>query len=360
MKKPQKRPRLKSVNQLYYGDEPIFSPQLVPHSNLEIITALSYYNVQFSQDDAKIEVLKFAEQNYPKDIVKQIDKLKWVCNLGALCRMQSRGCIFPEQNLIHNKISKILKENVDSEEDSVIIEKIRKPRKPPSADSIYYSNIIIDYIEDEALRRTFIKPSNLKKYLDLNKIPDNMYKDIANQIAFHSKEIEDAYLKSDSQLVEGYASFCKKDIKRYYELYKFFIDGMKEFVPVKKQRKKKIVPKSKKVEKVKYLKQCDELGLKSISPEEILGKQFAVLYNTRYKTVSILKGKSFDIRGTTIYGFDEENSVKKTLRKPNEMLKSLLTQKTMDGIMNAFNGIATKQQVPVGSLNENTLILKVI
>jgi hypothetical protein len=68
----------------------------------------------------------------------------------------------------------------------------------------------------------------------------------------------------------------------------------------------------------------------------------------------------FDIRGSTIYNLDEENCFKKVLRKPDEMLKKLLTAVNINGILNVFNEIGTKVSTPVGSLNENILIWRIL
>lgn len=356
--KTGKKQRIKNLNQLYYGDEPIFSPSIEPHSSIEIISALSFYNIQLSQDDAKNELLKYAEQHYPNDIVKQLEKLKWVCNVGAMCRMYSRGCVFKDSNIIHHKIMKLLENVPDTTIKKEEIKKISAPKIVDDNKQKYYASIIITYIEDEALRRTFVKPSNLQKFLDLNQVPISFYKQIGELVVEHSCELNSAIDKTDQQLVEAYSNYGKKDLRLYKELYDYFIN----FLLQKRERKKrkiKPIDINKKISKVQYLKECSELGIKSIEPKEILDKQFVILYNTRYKTLSILFGK-FDIRGTTIYGLDETKCVKKTLRKPEEFLKELLTIKTIDGTMKLFNSLKTKEQVPVGTINNNTLILKVL
>jgi hypothetical protein len=355
-----KRKRFKDLGEVFYGFEPEFKPSLVPHSNIEIISALSYYNVQLSQDDAKLELIKYAKQFYNEDIIKQLEKLKWVCNVGALCRMQSRGCVFGDESIIHNKILKLLSDQLDKGESVVIINNIKKP-KPPKPDNVmYYGNIILNYIEDQALARTFIKPSNLEKYLNNNKVPVRCYKDISVYISKFMKEVSSAYENKDAQITEGYSSYGKKELRLYVELYNFFVDGLLNLVPKneKKPRKKKPIDMDKKLSKVKYCEIHEQYT--SINPKEILGKSVAVIYNIRYKTLSILvSDEKFDIRGSTIYNLNDTKCMKKILRKPEQVLKYVLTNSNINDTIKMLENLTTKLTSPVGSLNENTLILKV-
>ncbi len=340
--------RYKDSNQLFYGDEPVFVPKLEPHSNVEIITALSYYNVQFNQDDAKVELLKHAEQFYSKEIVQQLEKVKWVGHVGALCRMQSRGCIFPDPNTIHLKIVELL----DSKTRQISAPKIKPPRQPKPNKHLVYARILIDYIEEESIKRSFVKPTSLKKFLHNNRIPDKSFKHISKILVDHSKDVRTG---------DGYTTYTKKDLQKYIELYDCFINGLIELAPKssRKPRQKKPVDIVKKLSKVKY---CKEFGnYTSLEPKDILGKNCVLLYSTRYKTFSILQSKNgFDIKGTTIYGLDVDKCFKKVLRKPDEMIQKLLTPVTVNGILNVFNEIATKVSIPVGSLNEKILIMRVL
>lgn len=364
MKKPRKR--IANTNQLFYGDEPIFNPQLEPHSNIEIISALSYYNVQLSRDDAKNEVMKYAEQYYTKDIVKHLDKIQWVCNVGALCRMQSRGCIFQDELIIHKKIMQLLDNNIDKPVENDIIKSIKKQAKKKIDTNIdmTYSKFIIDYIEDEALRRTFIKPSNLQKFLDNNKVPTKSYKEIAKIISNYMQEVSSAYNKTDAAIVEGYSTYGKKELRLYLELYNFFVDGLVNLIPkkVRKPRAKKPVDIGKKMANVKYLPYDNtEIMLTGLKPEEILGKSHVLIYNTRYKTMAILvaNSKKFDIIGSTIRNLDEEKCRKKILRKPKNMAEDIYNIDTVAGIGKYMDGLSTNWSGAVGALNINSLILRV-
>lgn len=354
--------RYKDLGQVFYGNEPEFKPSLVPHSNIEIISALSYYNVQLSQDEAKLEVIKYAQQFYDESVIKQLEKLKWVCNVGALCRMHSRGCVFADESLIHNKILKLLHEQIDKSANIDIIKTIKKP-KPPKPDKVmYYGNIILNYIEDQALARTFIKPTNLQKYLDNNKVPVKCYKDISDYISILRKEVKSAYENKDIQIAEGYSTYGKKELRLYVELYNFFVDGLLNLIPKKerKPRKKKPIDIDKKVSKVKFCQSFDTII--GIHPREIIGKNGVVIYNIRYKTLSVLVSNDdkFDIRGSTIYNLNESKCIKKILRKPELVLNNVLTNQSIHDILKMLEKLSTKPTIPVGSLNENSLILKVL
>jgi len=66
----------------------------------------------------------------------------------------------------------------------------------------------------------------------------------------------------------------------------------------------------------------------------------------------------FAVKGTSIVGFDEKKSYTKKLRKPKDVLKSMLGG--IRQINNALNSLKTKQAKANGRLNENTIILQAL
>ena len=128
---------------------------------------------------------------------------------------------------------------------------------------------------------------------------------------------------------------------------------------IRKPRKKKIIPHSKLVEKLNYLKQDDNIGMVSINPESIIGANSLIIYNTKTRKVGIFYANEngLTVKGTTIGNFDEATSVMKTLRKPNEQLPDLITG-TKKKIEKAFENVRSVKTSLKGRMSSDILILK--
>ena len=119
------------------------------------------------------------------------------------------------------------------------------------------------------------------------------------------------------------------DFKRHLT----FLDAMQTAIDqyrnvkkaTKKARVKRAPTKEKIVSKLKYMKEEKILKLVSINPVDIIGAQELWTYNTKTrKLFRYIADSTFgplNIKGTSIIGFNEANSVGKTLRKPEEKLK---------------------------------------
>ena len=169
----------------------------------------------------------------------------------------------------------------------------------------------------------------------------------------------------DPDLKEGYAHLSKTDIKRILEFYNNLLDDMNSYMNLKKvsrkTRSKKAPTKGKQVAKLKYKAEDKDLKLVSIRPEDIIGAETLWLYNTKlrklYKVVADPNMKQLAVKGTTIIGYDEANSVGKNIRKPEEKLKEfnkagkVALRKFLDEIK------AVEVKFP-GRTNEHTILLK--
>ena len=129
----------------------------------------------------------------------------------------------------------------------------------------------------------------------------------------------------------------------------------------KKPRAKKAVPAEKIIGKLKFMKTNEPLKLVSINPVDIIGAGELWVYNTKSRKLGKYVAAEFNtlgVKGTSITGFDENKSICKTLRKPEEKLKEfkasgkIALRKFLDDI----NATDTKM---TGRLNEEIILLKV-
>ena len=138
------------------------------------------------------------------------------------------------------------------------------------------------------------------------------------------------------QLDESFNVFTKAEIQSRYKAYKMICDACDMMIDNAKLtlKTRKVKPKSaeKLVTKIKYKQSDEKLALVSINPIDIIKANELWVYNTktrkigRYITSSIdpLKqkrdGTGLEVKGTTIVRYSEEESVCKTLRKPEDQL----------------------------------------
>ena len=194
--------------------------------------------------------------------------------------------------------------------------------------------------------------------------------------AAHARIIKDFYArdlaeltelasgKADEQLREGYSHRSRKQIKNFITFLQEIEAAckmlMEEAKVNKKPRAKKAVPAEKVVAKLKYMKMFVPLKLVSINPTDILGSKELWVYNTKTRKLGKYIAKEYHelgVKGTSLTGFDENTSICKTIRKPEEKLKELKAagKVALRKFLDEINATDTKMN---GRLNEETILLK--
>jgi hypothetical protein len=186
---------------------------------------------------------------------------------------------------------------------------------------------------------------------------------------FYSKnlaELEEASQpKCDEQLKEGYSHLSKKNLKDIITFYQEIMSAcemlMQEAKVNRAPRKTKAVSKDKLVAKLKYLKSNEPLKLVSINPTEIIGSKELWVFNIKTRKLGkyiAAEYQDLGIKGTSITGFDENTSIQKTIRKPEEKLKEFKSagKVALRKFLDDINATDTKMN---GRINEETILLKV-
>lgn len=175
------------------------------------------------------------------------------------------------------------------------------------------------------------------------------------------KELEEAIEGSDKQLTEGYSYMSKRELKKFATFMQSIVDDCQQAVQTAKAsrapRKLKVASPTKVVSKMKYMKDFDEMGLKSVKPETILAAAELWVYNTKYRKVQVYKADSgtLSVKGTTVIGFSVKESLSMTLRKPEEFFKGLAMGKR--ALNAALKKLTTKPTTPNGRINEECILL---
>ena len=178
-------------------------------------------------------------------------------------------------------------------------------------------------------------------------------------------ELEEALTGECEQLKEGYSHLSKTELKRFAEFMRSIVDDLERWVgnqkATRKPRKTKAKPVTKVVEKVKYAKTNSEYKLQSVDPTKIVGAQQLWVFNTKYRTLGVYNATGRDgltVKGTTLQGFDPDTSVKKKLRKPEEVLQRCLTGGKIV-LRKLLDEVNAKDSALNGRLNEETILLRV-
>jgi hypothetical protein len=187
--------------------------------------------------------------------------------------------------------------------------------------------------------------------------------------AFYAKDLAEleelASGNADEQLKEGYSHRSKKQVKNLIAFYQEIMsacDMLAQEAKVNRApRKTKAVPKEKLVAKLKYMKTNEPLKLVSVNPTDIIGCGELWIFNTKTRKLGKYVAAEFQtlgVKGTTITGFNENTSVQKTLRKPEEKLKEFKAagKVQLRKFLDDINATDTKMN---GRINEETILLKV-
>ena len=179
-------------------------------------------------------------------------------------------------------------------------------------------------------------------------------------------DYSDAYNKTCEQAVEGYSHIPRKELKRRINVCNTMLADLNKLKAAasatRKTRVKKPRSADKQVARVKYCKESTEHKLVSQHPVVIVGAMRVFTFNIKTRVVTEYMCQSangFEVKGTTIVGFDPETSRQTRLRKPDEFLP-IIQGKTPKQIDNAFQSLSTKINVPNGRLNDDTIIVRAL
>ena len=186
---------------------------------------------------------------------------------------------------------------------------------------------------------------------------------------FYSKDLAEleelAGGSADEQLKEGYSHRSRKQIKNLIAFYQEIMAACTMLAQEAKvnraPRAKKAVPAEKIVAKLKYKKTDEPLKLVSINPADIIGTSELWIFNTKTRKLGKYVAAEYltlSVKGTSIVGFNENTSVQKTIRKPEEKLKEFKAagKVQLRKFLEDINATDTKMN---GRINEETILLKV-
>lgn len=176
------------------------------------------------------------------------------------------------------------------------------------------------------------------------------------------------------QLKEGYAHRDKKYMATWLKALEKIMQACDMIIEsakaTRRPRKAKVYSAEKLVQKMKFKKQDDKYSLVSINPADIIYANELWVFNTKTRKIGkyVAKdpdpqkmqrpGSGLQVKGTTIIGFLEEESIQKTLRKPDEQLKEFKSAGKV-ALRKFMDDIKTTDTKLNGRINPETILLKV-
>jgi uncharacterized protein (DUF433 family) len=178
-------------------------------------------------------------------------------------------------------------------------------------------------------------------------------------------EFNEVLSTDDEQLIEGYSHLSKAQLKQCVKFCETVISDCGSYISIKKTerkpRAKKVISPERLSSKFKYLKEFADLKLKSEPPAKLVNASEAWLYDTaKRKLIHIVADAhlgTFTVKGSAVIAFDALQTTQKTLRKPAEQLKAVMSG-GKPAMRKEYGAIKATEAKWNGRGNENLIILK--
>lgn len=351
--------RKKSIDEQVMGSEPEY-PMVQPLTSLEVGKAFNWYNYMKDANDARQYVKTYLTNQGKVELSRQMNDVPdiWFSTTaGWTARLITNGYTLPDGYVyrldarINDMLIRIPVKEKETVVRNIVDFKEEKNKK------------ILESFDDnvEARDLKFV----MYDWLHKNTVTITAAQLIKDTYQAWYVELQEVNESKDSQLTEAYRCYSKSQIRVMVKWFEsVFLDIDKYCNNVKKARKPRQV-KQKKVDPKKLLKDfkyCKEFNkIASVNPEKILTSSEIWLFDTTYNKLTVLRvarDQRFSIKGTTIYGFDEEKSMSKSIgRKVDEILK-IVTANQKSNLKVTMDGIKATASKATGRCSEKTLIIR--
>jgi len=388
-----------------------------------ITSSMDYYRLENKSSDYKIWAIEYCKQTDKwKPYAEKFSKIpdgRWTSVVGSLCRQALIGR--PNVNEEYNKyweslagtmgtprpldvsIDKFL-EDYKYSADAIVREEEEKRKeeakkgevyKPSIQDRIYEQAILMDEKVGEWLD-TWVddtlafnpKGFDFKKHFYDLQVTQAHARKLKGFYELELAELQEVLdppkLPKDAterdidyatQLKEGYSLWKKSEIKKKVQALEYYMGALDLVIDTAKAKRKprKAVPKSKEklVAKLKFAVSDNKFQLASINPTEVIGCNELWIFNIKTRKIGKYvanvidplgaerDGSGLSVKGTTITGFNEEKSIQKTLRKPEEKLKEFKEsgKRKLEKFLDEINAVDIKLN---GRINADTILLKAV
>ena len=371
-----KRLNPKGAETKYIGFEPEWKFQPTTETRVSAFAAaFKWYNYHYGKKDAKEMLCQYLEHNSRKVDAKKMRGIPdgqiritpaWVCRMTLLGLelLEHEQCIIDEQISEMLKSKQEIRKSQEERDDDTAVQKLTIQdhlREKVSECCGELEGMFDDFVVAGAKMSADFSPIKLMRGLNIS---PNMTGTVSAVWELRLAEFNEVLEGTDPDLVEGYSHLNKNQLKQCVKFCETVINDCNSYVQLKKverkPRAKKAASPEKLTRKFKYMKEFEELGLKSEAVTKLVGASEAWLYDTaKRKLIHIMSDShigTFTIKGSAIVGFDALATVQKTLRKPAEQIKLIMGSKPV--ARKEFEAIKSTETKFTGRGNENLIILK--
>jgi len=371
-----KRLNPKGAETKYVGFEPEWKFQPTEENRISsLANAFQWYNYHYGKREAKEMLCHYLEINHrPKDakLMRGISDSQIRVTPAWVCRMTLLGLALNEheQSIIDEQISQMLKSKqeikkaaaTDEENAQVKLTIQDHLREKASECAGELEGMFDDFITAGAKMSADFKPIALIRGMNIS---PQMIPNITKVWDLRLAEFNEVLEGEDEQLVEGYSHLSKAQLKQCVKFCETVLADCSSYISIKKverkPRAKKAISPERQSGKFKYLKEFTELSLKSENPAKLVNASEAWLYDTaKRKLIHVMADAhlgTFTVKGSAIIAFDALTTVQKTLRKPAEQIKAVMSG-GKPAMRKSFGDIKSTETKFTGRGNENMIILK--
>jgi hypothetical protein len=371
-----KRLNPKGAETKYIGFEPEWNFQPTSENRLSrLAQAFNWYNYHYGKRDAKEMLCHYLEHNHRKPDAKLMRGIPdsqirltpaWACRmtLMGLELTEHEQCIVDEQISIMLKIKQEIKRAQTEIDADAVVAKLTIQdhlREKVSECCGELEGMFDDFIVKGAKMSADFSPIKLMRSLNIS---PNMIGTVSAVWELRLAEFTEVLEGTDPDLVEGYSHLSKNQLKQCVKFCETVINDCGSYVQLKKverkPRAKKAVSPEKLTRNFKFMREFQELELKSEAVTRLVGASEAWLYDTaKRKLIHVMADShigTFTVKGSAIVGFDALATVQKTLRKPAEQIRLVMGSKPT--ARKEFEAIKSTETRFTGRGNENMIILR--
>lgn len=373
--KPIKQIQPRAADTQYLGNELLWEkmPEL-EHRRMAAVNAFAWYNYYCDIKDAKQFVTDWMNRKGfsvtdSRALARSSDRT-FPTVLGWLCRMNLVGWQLDEREnrYIADGIAKLISSAPQEAQEAAAPAAPKPNIQDHLRQKMLEAGGEIEAMFDAVVAQGGRAESNQRPMNILREF--NVSPQMVGEIGAHwqavAAELADANKGRDPDLVEGYRGYSRIQLRNMVKFAEQVSADCASYVQIKKverkPRKKKPVSPEKLTARFRYLREDPSLGLKSVPVTQLVNAQEAWLYDVkRRKLIHVVPESlvgSFSVKGSSFIGFDPTQSVRKTLRKPQEQLKALLSAGA-PAARKIFKDIRSAETKFNGRGNADMLILKV-
>ena len=371
-----KRLNPKGAETKYVGFEPEWKFQPTSETRVSAFAnAFQWYNYHYGKKDAKEMLCHYLEHNGRKVDAKTMRGIPdsqirvtpaWVCRMTliGLELLEHEQCIIDEQISAMLKVKQEKKKEQSEVDADTAVAKLTIQdhlREKISECCGELEGMFDDFVVAGAKMSADFNPIKLMRGMNIS---PNMINSVLAVWELRLSEFNEVLEGKDDQLVEGYSHLNKNQLKQCVKFCETVINDCNSYVQLKKverkPRAKKAVSPEKLTRRFKFLREFDELKLKSEPVTKLVNASEAWLYDTtKRKLIHVMADShigTFTVKGSAIIGFDTQTTVQKTLRKPAESIKAV-TGGGKPAARKAFAEIKATETKYNGRGNDNLIIL---